>query len=705
MRFLVYCALNTDNIASSLGEADYSYYFVMQRFLPLLEEFGDVTLLETPGTDAIVAQYQQTDRCIYLSFTPPDKVALVTRCPAVPVFAWEFSNLPYETFTRSRDNWVDELRIAGSAITHSGYATGVVREQLGQDFVVTSIPAPLWDSCENLREKRRRQPPRGLDGLSLDCKIIDSRDYDISNTAVRPGAVRAGKATIPLAKEWNGEPLDLSFARDDSGQTLVGFNDAETWGVWSKSGHPWILLDHTIEGEVELEITVCGYAHNVGEPLGLELGNCTAYLLLSDSLTTHVLRLTVDTPTNFLAFQGVGKRAVDMDDPRDIGFGLASLSVRRPLPSAVPPPPVMVDFSIEGMLHEGFHLAEAIGRWTAAPRCTVQLPQCVTGDIDLVIETFNVLHNEGRKIELRVGGVSREITLNAEQSIYNISLSGVSSTNFLCMENLAVGGSGNEEDPRRLGLGLAKISISEGKGGRNVIAEGRSNTSLSFFAKRQRADTNGVLYTAILNPNDARKNWEDIVTAFVYAFRDKPHVTLLIKITNHDLTMFFRDIFTFFMELHPFECRLIFVHGYLDWQEYEQLIAESHFIVNASRGEGQCLPLMEFMSAGVPAIAPRNTAMLDYVDESNAFVVASSPELTYWPQDPRQVFRTLWQRIDWQTLHDAFRDSEIVKSNNPRRYQQMSEAAISSLEKFCSMSVARERLRDFIGAIDDKGER
>jgi glycosyltransferase involved in cell wall biosynthesis len=705
MRFLVYCAINSESIETSLGEADYSYYFVMQRFLPLLEEFGEVTLLETPATDAIVLEHQQTDHCIYLSFAPPDKVARVTLCPVVPVFAWEFSNLPYETFTRPRDNWVNELRITGRAITHSGYAAGVVREQLDQDFAIASIPAPLWDSCENLRERRRHQPPRGLDGLSLDCKIIDSRDYDISNTAVRPGVVSAGKATMPLAREWNGEPLELSFARDGSGQTLVGFNDAETWGVWSKSGHPWVLLDHAIEGEVELEITVCGYAHNVGEPLGLELGSCKAYLLLSGSLTTHVLRMTVDTPTNFLAFRGVGKRAVDMEDPRDIGFGLTSLTVRRPLSSAAPPPPVLLDFSTEGMLLEGFHVAEAMGRWTAASRATVRLPQCVTGDINLAIETFNVLHNEGREIELRVGGVIETLTLSAEQSVYEISLSGVASTDFFRLENLAVGESGNDDDPRKLGLGLAKISISAVAGGRNIIAEGRSNNSWSVFSKRQRSATNGILYTAILNPNDARKNWEDIVTAFVYAFRDKPHVTLLIKITNHDLKMFFRDIFTFFMELHPFDCRLVFVHGYLDWQEYEQLIAQSHFIVNASRGEGQCLPLMEFMSAGVPAIAPRNTAMLDYVDESNAFIVSSSPELTYWPQDPRQVFRTLWQRIDWQTLHDAFRDSERAKRKDGRRYQKMSEAAISSLEKFCSMNVARERLRDFIGAIDDEGGR
>ena len=44
--FLVYSPLSSSSIERSLGMADYSYYFVMQRFLPLLREFGEVEVLE-----------------------------------------------------------------------------------------------------------------------------------------------------------------------------------------------------------------------------------------------------------------------------------------------------------------------------------------------------------------------------------------------------------------------------------------------------------------------------------------------------------------------------------------------------------------------------------------------------------------------------------------------------------------------------------
>jgi hypothetical protein len=113
---------------------------------------------------------------------------------------------------------------------------------------------------------------------------------------------------------------------------------------------------------------------------------------------------------------------------------------------------------------------------------------------------------------------------------------------------------------------------------------------------------------------------------------------------------------------------------------------------------------MEFMSSGVPAIAPRNTAMRDYIDPSNAFIVDSSPEIAYWPHDPRQVFRTCWHRINWQTLYDAFVKSETVYRKSPRDYQQMSLCAIAALEKFCSMQVARHRIRQLVSRMRKQGQ-
>lgn len=61
------------------------------------------------------------------------------------------------------------------------------------------------------------------------------------------------------------------------------------------------------------------------------------------------------------------------------------------------------------------------------------------------------------------------------------------------------------------------------------------------------------------------------------------------------------------------------VHGFLSDKSYRKLIHATSFFVNASSGEGLCLPLMEFMACGVPAIAPNRTAMADYVDQASSW--------------------------------------------------------------------------------------
>jgi hypothetical protein len=95
--------------------------------------------------------------------------------------------------------------------------------------------------------------------------------------------------------------------------------------------------------------------------------------------------------------------------------------------------------------------------------------------------------------------------------------------------------------------------------------------------------------------------------------------------------------------------------------------------------------------------------MLDYIDAANAFIVDSSPELAYWPHDPRQVYRTYWHRINWQTLFHAFLASEALCRTSPRAYDARCAAAVDSLQAFCSMAVARGRLGAFLERIRERG--
>src|SRR5690606_23630259 len=121
----------------------------------------------------------------------------------------------------------------------------------------------------------------------------------------------------------------------------------------------------------------------------------------------------------------------------------------------------------------------------------------------------------------------------------------------------------------------------------------------------------------------------------------------------------------------------------------------SAFVVNASHGEGQCLPLMEFLSCGKPAIAPRHSAMLDYIDQDVAFVVDSWLNATAWPHDPRVAYRTLHHQIDWASLVRCYRAAYDCVTQEPERYAHMSVAAIERMRSHCSQAVARSQLEQF----------
>jgi glycosyltransferase involved in cell wall biosynthesis len=206
----------------------------------------------------------------------------------------------------------------------------------------------------------------------------------------------------------------------------------------------------------------------------------------------------------------------------------------------------------------------------------------------------------------------------------------------------------------------------------------------------------GVIYTAVFNPNDGRKNWMDLLWGFCWAFRQEEDATLVMKLVYHDYDAIRPAIINEIEKLGPFKCRVVAIHGFLDDAEYEKLILATSYIVNTSHGEGQCLPLMEFMSSGTPAIAPAHTAMADYIDKTNSFVVKSSLEWFHWPHDPRTALRTMRYRIDWESLYDAYRESFRVARNDKLRYMEMSNFAIERLKNYCADDVVEKRLQEVL---------
>lgn len=418
LHFLVYAPQNGDDIAAELGRPDYSYWFVLRYFVPVLERLGRVITLHDPETEADAYFHDirsRGDDALLFLFMPPNKVPKNISCPALAVFAWEYSSIPTEQWGGDpRNDWSAVLREMRGAITHSNYALTATAQALPPDFPICSLPAPLWE---------------------------------------RYRTHRASRANVTAA-QWQ---LDFEG----------------------------VVLDSFV--------------------LGL-----------------------------------------------NVAFDVAS-------------PPY------------------------SAARCTVAL--------------------------------------------------------------------------------------------------------------------GGIVYSAVFNPNDKRKNWHDLLSAFVWAFRDEARATLLLKLVHHDAVFACGLVLHEMRKLAPYQCRVVAVHGFLDESVYARMVAGTTYAVNSSRGEGQCLPLMEFMSAGKPAIAPAHTAMAEYVNPRNSFVVKAWREWSHWPHDPRLVLRCQRYRIDWESLRDGYLASWQVATQDPAQYRRMSIEATRALARFCSSPSITWQLHRYLRSLGLKPRR
>jgi len=217
----------------------------------------------------------------------------------------------------------------------------------------------------------------------------------------------------------------------------------------------------------------------------------------------------------------------------------------------------------------------------------------------------------------------------------------------------------------------------------------------------------GAVYTSIFNPFDRRKNWTDMLSAFLLALGPREDATLVLKLVvprEHEHAGV-QEVANYYRGLDiRHKCRVVLIATYLTDEQMMALCWGSAFYLNASKAEGACLPLQDFLAAGRPGLAPRHTAMADYFDAGVGFVVEAQPEPTFWPHDPRHAIRTTWYRIDWQSLHDQIRDSyRLLYQNDGEEYREMALRARARMEEYASLAAVWPRLVTALNALESAG--
>ena len=184
MIFIIYSDTTAATIENRLGLPEYSYYFVLREYQPVLEKMGKVIVVADPATevDAIFAECQaRQEQCVFLSFSPPDKTLLNLKCPTIPVLAWEFNSIPNEVWNNDPLNdWRNSFGKLGWAITHSTFAVNVIKAAMGEDFPIVSIPAPVWDRFDRIRQTTPHVKNFAKTRLMVTGDVFDSRTTDLS---------------------------------------------------------------------------------------------------------------------------------------------------------------------------------------------------------------------------------------------------------------------------------------------------------------------------------------------------------------------------------------------------------------------------------------------------------------------------------------------------------------------------------------------
>lgn len=212
------------------------------------------------------------------------------------------------------------------------------------------------------------------------------------------------------------------------------------------------------------------------------------------------------------------------------------------------------------------------------------------------------------------------------------------------------------------------------------------------YPRTDELELSGVVYTSIFNPDDGRKNWEDLLTASLLALADRKDATIVFKLIAKSQKSVRRVIDFYRGRAIRHRCRVVFICSFLDDEQMTRLCEATTFYAQASRAEGNCLPLMNYLAAARPGISPRHSSMGDYFGVQSGFVVESHPEPAAWPHDRRLRVRTSWGRIVWTSLRDQIAASYQLASERPEDYAELARRCRLRMEAWAGAEVVASRL-------------
>ncbi len=201
--------------------------------------------------------------------------------------------------------------------------------------------------------------------------------------------------------------------------------------------------------------------------------------------------------------------------------------------------------------------------------------------------------------------------------------------------------------------------------------------SIHFFPTK--LELQGVVFTAVIRPSNSFKDWKKLIVDFIEVFKNKEDAILIIKMVGQ-VNEQIKESCIPLLRQKSIKCRIIIIFEHLPESNYKQLVRSTSFILNISSSKTVGNSLLEFMSAGKPAISP-NYSELHMLSTEN----------TIYAQKTNQ---------DNYSLNEAFVQAYEMKKHNRALYLSMAKAANDSMKNYCSSEIIETKFFQFLDKIE-----
>jgi hypothetical protein len=221
------------------------------------------------------------------------------------------------------------------------------------------------------------------------------------------------------------------------------------------------------------------------------------------------------------------------------------------------------------------------------------LPFSVHGDCEIQFFAQGFDENIGTPLSVSLGKSSAQFVLEQEPQQFIFRFKTEEPTHLLRISGFISEMTNSRPGTRSMGIGIHRLQVTLPPDGVLVAAVTKKRrANISALAPKQRKqntprivktpaiETTGFTTIAIFNETSNSNQWRDVVSAFLWSFRENPSATLIIQNSNTSAASFFSELMFLFFRVGEIKCRVIAIHTHDTYRDAPSLLAAADLYIH-----------------------------------------------------------------------------------------------------------------------------